>query len=252
MKQKSKKIIAKEILILSSIVVIALMTYGVLHLMKNYKQEKFEKLKKQRVSLLNEIQEIENKSDEDHGSIAKNINVKLQKLYQKINQKYNVGTFNEYIIKIYKSDERKILYEALKKDYDLGTFEKFEESLGFNKVFETPNGSKVKAKELMDRYGKRFDTLLDQKYLTPINYQNVIQLKEGQLTSYKKYDLERLEELKKDRIAISEKIKNSDHPIDVNNVFYSIIINLVILAYPFRLFVIGIKWALKMLETKKN
>jgi hypothetical protein len=245
MKQKSKKIIAKEILILSSIIVISLITYGILHLWKNHKQETFENLKKQEISLSNKIREKENKFDADYGIIVKNPNIELRKLYEKINQKYDVGTFDEYITKMYKSDKREILYQGVKKDCDLGTFEEFEENLGFNNVYETPNGSKVKATELMDKYGKRFDTLLDQKYLTPIKHQNIIQLKESQLTSNKKFDFEQIEQIKNERIDIADKIKNSNHSIDINNLFYSIIIGLLILAYPFRLFIIGIKWALK-------
>lgn len=245
MKQKSKKIIAKEILILSSIIVISLITYGILHLWKNHKQKTYEKLIKQEISLSNEIREKENKFDADYGIVVRNPNVELQKLYEKINQKYDVGTFDKYVGKMYKSDKRKLLYQGVKKDYDLGTFEEFEESLGFNSVYETPNGSKVKASELMDKYGKRFDTLLDQKYLTPIKHQNIIQLKESQLTSNKKSDFDQIEQKKNEKIDITEKIKNSNHSININNLFYSIIIGLLILAYPFRLFIIGIKWALK-------
>ena len=248
MNQKSKKIIAKEILILSSIIVISLITYGVLHLWKNHKQETFEKLKEEEISLLNEIREKENEFDANYGRIVKNPNVELRKLYDKINQKYDVGTFEEYLEKMYKPGKRRILYDAVNKDFDLGTFEEFENNIGFNNVYETPNGSKVRATKLMDKYGKRFDTLIDQKYLTPINDESIIKPKQSPSTSNKKTDFEQIEQLKKKRIKIREQINNGDYSININNIFYTIIIGLLILAYPIRLFILGIRWSLKTIR----
>jgi len=245
MKQKTKKIIAKEILILSSILVLALIIYGVLHLWKNHKQETFKNIQNQEISLVKKIRERENSFDAEYGVVVKNPNTELRKLYETINEKYDVGTFDEYISKMYKPAKRKILYQAVKKDYDLGTFEEFEESLGFNKIYETPNGAKVKATELMDKYGKRFDTLLDQKYLTPEEKPSVIQEKTNQLISNKKSDFDQIEQLKKEKNNLSEKINNSDYSININNIFYSILLGLLILAYPLRIFVFGIKWAIK-------
>lgn len=248
MKQKSKKIIAKEILILSSIIIISLITYGILHLWKNHKQETFEKLVEQEISLLNEIREKENKFDANYGRIVKNQNVELRKLYEKINQKYDVGTLDEYLEKMYKSEKRRILYDAVNKDFDLGNFEEFEDNLEFNSVYETPNGSKVRATELMDKYGKRFDTLLDQKYLTPIKDESIIKPKQNPSTSNKKTDFEQIEQLKKKTVKIREQINNSDYSININNLFYPIIIVLLILAYPIRLFILGIGWSLKTIR----
>jgi uncharacterized protein YxeA len=245
MKRKTKKIIAKEILILSSILVLALIIYGALHLWMNHKQETFKNIIKQETSLLKKIRKKENSFDAEYGVIVKNPNTELRKLYEKINKKYDVGTFDEYISKMYKPTKRIILYQAVKNDYDLGTFEEFEESLGFNKIYETPNGTKVKATELMDKYGKRFDTLLDQKYLTPEEKPTVIQEKANQSISNKKSDFDQIEQLKKEKNNLSEKINNSDYSINVNNIFYTVILGLLILAYPLRIFIFGIKWAIK-------
>lgn len=245
MKQKTKKIIAKEILILSSIIIFALIIYGTLHLWKKHKQETFKDLQEQELSLEKKIREKENRFDAEYGVFIKNPNDELRKLYNKINQKYNVGTFDEYIAKMYKPSRRKKLYQAIKKDFDLGTFEEFEESLGFNRVYETPNGRKVKATELMDKYGKRFDTLLDQRYLTPEEKPNIIQEKDNQLAKNKKADFDQIEQLKKERFDLSERIRNSDSSINIDDVFYPIIFGLLIFAYPLRIFIIGIKWSLR-------
>lgn len=245
MKQNTKKVIAKEILILSTIIVIAPIIYGVLNLLANYNKKAFEKLKKQETSITAKIRQKENKYTSEYGSFIKKTNVELRKLYDKINHEYNIGTFDEYIFKMYKSEKRKILYEALKKEYDLGTYEEFEDNLGFNSHYRTPNDSIVKAKVLMEKYGIRFDSLIEQKVLTLVEKTNIIRDKNHPITSKKHSDFEQIEQLKKERIDIIKKIQNNNYYININDLFFSILLGILILVYPFRYFILVVKWSIK-------
>lgn len=57
--------------------------------------------------------------------------IRLQKVYDEISEKYDLGDFDEFWEKIHIQEKRRIVYNAVKKDYDYGTFDEFENKLGF-------------------------------------------------------------------------------------------------------------------------
>ena len=57
--------------------------------------------------------------------------IRLQKVYDEISEKYDLGDFDEFWEKIHIQEKRRIVYNTVKKDYDYGTFDEFENKLGF-------------------------------------------------------------------------------------------------------------------------
>lgn len=65
---------------------------------------------------------------------------RIKILYDTISQKFEVGTFHEFLKKMRNNSKRRILYDAVSKDYYLGSFEDFELKLGYLKIDTTGDG----------------------------------------------------------------------------------------------------------------
>jgi len=65
---------------------------------------------------------------------------RIKILYDTISQKFEVGSFQEFLKKMRTQSKRRILYNAISKDFYLGSFEDFEVKLGYLKIDTTEDG----------------------------------------------------------------------------------------------------------------
>ena len=58
---------------------------------------------------------------------------KLKALYEGLSGTYDLGTYDDFVVKMGDQNKRKVLYDAAATEFDLGTFDEFEGKIGVKK-----------------------------------------------------------------------------------------------------------------------
>jgi hypothetical protein len=141
---KRKKIIAKEVLILSSVIAIVFIFYGVLMIVENKRETKLQDLTNEQVKINLKIDSVKlNISYQipDSYSDANPFNVqlpplpkgfkliwdsgKVKILYEATVKDFNLGTFDEFLKNMYNDSTRMVFYKIASTKFDLGDYNTF-------------------------------------------------------------------------------------------------------------------------------
>jgi len=231
MTPKSKKIIAKEIIIFSLGLLILIGIIGSIWIYNRYKsknksellalidilkfqrdQFKLAEVSKEEVNPqkgdvvdFSKVEELPSLEDLENSG-------KQASFYDEIKDKYDIGTLPEFLERVSFSEKRKALYNQLISDgYNLGTFDQFSTKLGF-----------VSGESLIASKNEII------KYHSKLTYLN------KRINNYHE--------------AISEiNVMDSN---ELYSLFAKVTLILLIIIYPLRFLLIAILWALKTLRSK--